>query len=263
MKLQKLFLLFYLILFFTFFISTEDAGSQILKKADFTLVPKIASYDLKMIDKIENEEDKINIFKCFKKTDLKYLFFAIYPETIYGQASLRIENTIWTYYPLTDQMIKTSYKSAFLGTGLSYVDVMYNELVNYYNVKILDSNYIYQEKNWNSYLNNKKEKPVCFKLLLTAKKGAEGYPKAILYIDKENFLTIKREYYSLSDEKMKEIYFYDFKFGKNNNITDFSIEVIDYLGTVYLTLAYFNNIKILNSLPDSYFSLNFIKTYKP
>lgn len=263
-KFYFLFIIFLLIFIsFPFYSLSEMDAKDILRRADFVLVPKIASYYLKVVDKRENEEDKINIFKCFKKTDLKYMFFAIFPKTVYGQAILRIDNVIWTYYPLSDQMIKENYKSAFLGTGLSYIDVMYNELVNYYDVKLLDSSYQYNEKNWNSYLESAKEKPMCYKLLLTGKKGVEGYSKAIVYIDKINFLTIKREYYTLSSELIKEIYFNNFIFDKTNHIIKFSMEVIDYIGSKIITFAYFDKIKILNSLSDKYFSLSFIKTYNP
>jgi len=263
MKLFKFVFLIFLTLILTLLLFAQENGSKIMQKADFVLIPRIATYNLKLIDKIEGQDDKINKFKCFKKSDLKYLFFAVFPKTIYGQASLRIDNTIWTYYPLADKMVKESYKSAFLGTGLSYIDVMYNELVNYYEVSIIDSNYKYNDKNWNKYLPGIKEKPLCYKLLLKAKKGASGYPKAIIYIDKTNFLTIKREYYSLSDEKVKEIYFNNFIFDNQKHITDFSMEVIDLLGQQVITLAYFTKIQVLNSLSDKYFSINFIKTYTP
>jgi len=255
---------FSIFLFFSFFIfssAENNQGIDILSRADFTLVPKIASYFLKLVEKSDDIENT-TIFKCFKKTDLKYLFFTLKPSFIYGQAHLRIENSIWTYYPLADQMLQQSYKSAFLGTGLSYCDVMYNELIRYYDVKILDDNYIYMEKNYKNFLKNNNEPVLSYKLLLTAKKGAQGYPKAIIFIDKKNFVTLKREYYSLSDQKIKEIYFYNFLFNKNH-IESFYMEVIDYIGKGYLTYAYFDNIKILDSLSDKYFSLNFIKTYTP
>ena len=43
------------------------------------------------------------------------------------------------YLPLADDTVKTSYKSAFLNSGLSYADVMYNELARYYDATILQA----------------------------------------------------------------------------------------------------------------------------
>lgn len=254
-----LILLFLLIFSFN---SSNDEAFNILKKADQVLIPQIAKFKFKLIVKKENEEPKETIYDCFKKYDDRYLFFVISPKTIYGQATLRIKETIWTYYPLADQMTKIDYKTGVLDSGLDYVDVMYSELTNYYDARIVDNNYIYKENNWNKYGENIKEYPVCFKLELKVKKGRPGYPTAIVYIEKNTYLTLKREYYSLSNEKVKEIYYYSYIF-KNKDIKNFTMEVYDLFNIKILTIAQYYNIEVLKNIPDQYFTQNFIKTYLP
>lgn len=150
-------------------------------------------------------------------------------------------------------MIQTSYKSAFLDSGLSYADIMYNELTRYYSVSIIDSQSIAQGLD-KEYL--------CYKIEMIAKKGADSYAKIISYIDKLHYLTIKREYYSLSGKELKEINYGEYVI-KGENVSSFKLEVDNILNPNQKTSAYLWNLKKLAEIPEKYFSLNFLRTWQP
>jgi hypothetical protein len=228
-------------------------ASALLVKADSVLIPKNAEFRWSLKDEREGEPIQENRFLGFKKGDLKYLFFDYYPDSSFGQCHLRIDAAIWQYLPLADDTIKTSYKSAFLNSGLSYADVMYNELARYYEAKLLDAD---------AKASGLDGEYPCYKLELTAKKGADGYAKIVTYIDEERFLTVRREYYSLSGQKLKEIAYGGYEFS-GSAVTAFQLEVKNELDKRQKTSARFWNMKSLSQMPEKYFSLNFARTWQP
>jgi outer membrane lipoprotein-sorting protein len=216
-------------------------------------VPKNAEFKWSLVVKRKGEPDKENRFVSFKKGDLKYLFYTYFPASSFGQSHMRIDSTIWIYLPLADDTVKTSYKSAFLNSGLSYADVMYNELSRYYDVKLLDKGV--RAKGTDADYE-------CYKLELTAKKGADGYAKIIAYIDMDKYLTVRREYYTLSGQKLKEIAYGGFAFD-GKTVSSFSLEIENDLDADEITIAKFWDMKPKPEMPEKYFSLNFAKSWQP
>jgi len=234
--------------------SVADAtASAILSKADLALIPRNCSFRWSLKVEREGEPTQDNRFLGFKKGDLKYLFYDYYPDSSYGQCHLRIDNAIWMYMPLADDTVKMSYKSAFLNSGLSYADVMYNELARYYDARIL------QESVQAKGLDGASE---CYELELKAKKGADGYARILCYIDKRSFLTLGREYYTLSGQRLKEISYGGYQF-KDKGVSSFRLEIANDLDPAQKTSASFWGFEITDSLPEKYFSLNFIRTWQP
>jgi hypothetical protein len=229
------------------------AALEILKKADAALVPKNAIFRWSLKVEREGEPTKEDRFLAYKKGDLKYLFYAYYPDSAYGQAHLRIDAAIWMYLPLADDTVKTSYKSAFLNSGLSYADVMYNELARYYDASVLD------EDAKASGLEGERE---CWKLELKAKKGADGYARIIAFVDKENSLTLRRDYYTLSGQKLKSIAFGGFEFARGL-LRAFKLEISNDLDPGQRTSAAFWDMESAPDMPEKYFSLNFARTWQP
>jgi hypothetical protein len=228
-------------------------ATEVLKKADAVLIPKNASFRWTLKDERKDEPVQENRFLGYKKGDLKYLFYDYYPDSSYGQAHLRIDAAIWMYLPLADDTIKTSYKSAFLNSGLSYADVMYNELARYYDATVLDAD---------AEASGLDGEYGCYKLQLKAKKGADGYAMIVCYIDKKSYLTVKREYYSLSGQKLKEIAYGGYEFS-SKEVSAFSLEIDNILDPGLKTSARFWNIESADQMPEKYFSLNFVKTWQP
>jgi outer membrane lipoprotein-sorting protein len=232
--------------------STQDA-TDILAKADLALVPNNAEFKWSLLVQRKGDPDKENKFIAFKKGDLRYLFYTYSPQSSFGQSHMRIDSTIWIYLPLADDTIKTSYKSAFLNSGLSYADVMYNELSRYYDAKLLASS---------ERVKGIDAEYDCCKLELTAKKGADGYARILAWIDAKSFLTVKREYYTLSGQKLKEIAYGGFAFA-GKSVTGFTLTIDNTFDPDQRTTAKFWDIKPKQDLMEKYFSLNYIKSWQP
>jgi hypothetical protein len=232
---------------------TQSNPSEILKISDSTIFPTNAMFDWELNIKRNGEEDQNSEFLCWKKGDLRYFFFTVAPESNYGQSMLRIDSTIWSYLPLADDTIKTSYKSAFLGSDLSYADIMYNELSLYYDAKLLD-------EDSKIMINGQTED--AYKLELSAKPGADGYAKIITYIHKKNYATLKRDYYSKSGQLLKEISFSNLVFS-GKQIKEMLLTVNQATNRGQTTFAKFYNIKEMKDIAEKYFSLNSIKTFQP
>jgi len=235
--------------------ATASSGQalEILRRADLVLIPANASFRWSLKVEREGEPTKEDRFLGFKKGDLKYLFFTYYPASAYGQCHLRIDAAIWMYLPLADDTVKTSYKSAFLNSGLSYADVMYNELARYYDATLLDSG---------ARVSGLDADYDCYKLELRARKGADGYARIVAYIDKTRLLTVRREYYGLSGQRLKEIAYGGFDFGPAG-LAGFGLRIDDLLDPGQKTSARFWNIEAAAGLPEKYFSLYFVKTWQP
>jgi len=231
----------------------DRSASAILEKADRIFIPRNATFRWELKVEREGEPLQDNRFLGYKKGDLKYLFYDYYPDSSYGQCHLRIDSTIWMYLPLADDTVKTSYKAAFLNSSLSYADVMYNELERYYDSTVLS------EDTKASGLDGEYD---CYELELKAKKGADGYARIVAYIDKTRFLTVRREYFSLSGERLKEISFGGFEFS-GSTVSAFKLIVDNDLDQGQKTSAFFWNVEASDSMSEKYFSLNFIRTWQP
>jgi outer membrane lipoprotein-sorting protein len=230
-----------------------EGALDVLKKADAALIPKNASFRWSLKVEREGEPVQENRFLGFKKGDLKYLFYDYYPDSAYGQSHLRIDAAIWMYLPLADDTVKTSYKSAFLNSGLSYADVMYNELARYYDASVLSPSAKA------AGLDGDRD---CYELELKAKKGADGYARIVSYIDRESFLTVRREYFSLSGQRLKEISFGGFELA-GGVVRAFRLEISNDLDPAQKTTARFWDLKAEDKLSEKYFSLNFARTWQP
>jgi hypothetical protein len=230
-----------------------DEAVEILKKADLALVPKNAAFRWSLRVEREGESPKENRFLGFKKGDLKYLFYTYFPNSAYGQCHLRIDAAIWMYLPLADDTVKTSYKSAFLNSGLSYADVMYNELARYYDARILERGV--QTKGLD-------REGGCYELELKAKKGADGYARIVSYIEEGSFLTLRREYFTLSGQRLKEIDYGGFELS-GQAVRAFRIEISNDLDPAQKTKARFWGLEPKAEMPEKYFSLNFARTWQP
>lgn len=220
-----------------------ETGEQILSKADETLFPQNAEFKWTMTVSNKGERDRTSKFLCWKRGDEKYLFYTISPRSTYGQSSLRIEDTIWMYMPLADETVRTSYRSAFLNSDLSYADIMYNELSRYYDSTILH----YDD-----------EKIV---LELTAKPDADGYDRIVTEIDKNTYATIKRDYYSKSGQLLKTIVFSDFKF-QDSRLKEMTLEVTQPLLPNQKTIAEFFDISIKDNISNRNFTMSYIKNFQ-
>ena len=223
----------------------DARAMDILKKADVVMLPANAEFKWSMTVKKSGEDDRIDRFLCWKKGDLKYLFFHVWPEPNYGQAMIRVDSTIWHYLPLADEVIKESYRSAFLDSDLSFADVMYNELSVYYDASFVDES-----------------SEETLTLELKAKPGATGYARIVVTIDRNTLATLKREYYSKTGQLLKVIAFSDLQYS-GQRLSAMKLLVTQPMLKGQSTIAEFSDIRDKSDVKEQYFSLNYVKAFKP
>jgi outer membrane lipoprotein-sorting protein len=224
---------------------SDARAMDILKKADAVILPANAEFTWSMTVRKAGEDDRLDRFVCWKKGDLKYLFFHVWPQTNYGQAMIRVDSTIWHYLPLADEVLKESYKAAFLDSDLSFADVMYNELAIYYDATIIgDSD------------------GDTLTLELKAKPGAAGYARIVVTVDKNNLATLKREYYSKNGRLLKVIVFSDLKFS-GSRLSAMKLLITQPMLKGQSTIAEFSDIQEKGAVKEQLFSLNYVKAFKP
>lgn len=238
-----------------FAFSQTLTGEEWLTRADAKLAPPEISFKWSLDVLYEDGYNSVTEYSALKKGDDKYVFFAYSPSSQYGTCNLRIESSIWNYFPSADYTTRSSYKAAFLNSGLSYFDVMYSELSALYNSEIENNSVSVQSKDGSVY--------DCIQLKLTPKAGADdAYGSIMTYIEKDSYLTIKREYFSLSGLQLKTIDFLDYVL-EGENVVAFNMDIIDLMGGTTKTTARFWDMQIESNIPDRYFSVNFIKTWIP
>jgi len=236
-----------------------DAGA-ILRKADSVLIPANASFNFSLVVERKGGETKENRFLARKKGDLKYLFYTYRPSASMGICHLRIDATIWEYFPLADSSFATSYKAAFLNSGLSYADVMYNELSRYYDASLVSTRAM--ARGLGESGTGRGPERECVELELRARKGADGYARIAVYLDPATQLPVLREYYTLSGDMLKEIAYGGFE-TRGGLVTAFSLEIRTAIDPDETTRARFWNISAEKSMGEQYFSLNYLKTWQP
>lgn len=235
-------------------------AKAVLKKADAVLIPANARFNWSLRVERAGEPAKENRYLAYKKGDLRYLFYTYYPNASLGVCHMRIDSTIWMYFPLADSSYKQSYKAAILNSGLSYADVMYNELSRYYDVRILSLSS--KARGLDASGAGPGEEIDCLELELTARKGADGYARIIAYLDPDTYWPVKREYFTLSGDKLKEIAYGGMK-AEGGVVRTFSMEIKTAMDANETTKARFWNVVSEKSLGEQYFSLNFLKTWQP
>jgi hypothetical protein len=235
-------------------------AQAILKMADSVLIPANAKFNWSLTVERSGEPTKENRYIALKKGDLKYLFYTYYPSASLGVCHMRIDSTIWMYFPLADSSYKESYKAAFLNSGLSYADVMYNELSRYYDCRLVSTKA--PARGLDAAGTGPGAQIDCLELELSARKGADGYAKILTYLDPASYLPVKREYFTLSGERLKEIRYGGIK-AEGAIVKAFSMEIKTAMDADETTRVRFWNMSAEKSMGEQYFSLNFIKTWQP
>ncbi len=116
-----------------------------------------------------------------------------------GQKILRLEDSIFIYYPSAEEIIRLSssgLKNSFLGSDFSYEDLTG------------DDDY---DDRYNSTITGTTEYEgrLCYDILLKAKKTSETYQVERVLIDAELFIPLKFELSSKSGKLLKTMYYTD------------------------------------------------------
>lgn len=235
-----------LILFSIAPIFSEENAVKLLKEVDYRCIPAIADFNWELKVFYNDGFNSDTKFLAKKNGLSEFMFYTYYPNKSFGNVYLRIEDTIWNYYPMADVVTRTVMRSNILNSNLDYFDVLFDDLIINYTSKIVSED----------------SKVTCVELNVKDVKMDEFYPKVLLYIDNVNKTPAKREYYSSENKLLKTITFSDFKF-ENDKIKGFSMKVVNHFDSDKYTTASFKDFVEKDSFEKKYFTIGFLKNWIP
>lgn len=110
-----------------------------------------------------------------------------------GTKMLKLNNSLWTYYPKADRIVKIAghlLRQSVMGSDLSYEDMMENQT--------LAESYVAQYEH-----NEEIEGRLCWVLILKAKDSKVAYQQRKIWVDQELFLPLKEELSSRRGKLLK------------------------------------------------------------
>lgn len=242
---MKKLILILIIINFIIFSFSQDANT-ILQQIDKNQIYDSIKYEGEMIIYISGKR-YLKTFKTLARGNKEFFTEFTNPEDE-GIKYLKIEGTLYVYSPdLEDVMQITGHmlKESLMGSDLSYEDLTENNtLLSQYNAKIVEETTYEGKKVWI--------------LELTAKTKMVSYPKRRLWVDKEIYLPLKEELYSLSGLILKEnsIKRYENIKGKNFPV---EIETRDLLRKDSKTQFIMKSLELNVTIPNSIFTLKNLK----
>lgn len=170
-------------------------GEQILKNVDNNEVFKTIKYTGVMtIVKGSRRDPKIKTFQAVAHGRNKAFIKFTNPGDR-GTKYLKLGDELWvkgTYAERADKISGHLLRESMMGSDFSYEDAMENDkLVEQYDAKLLGEETV--------------ESRLCYKLELTAKVKKISYPRRMLWVDKERFITLKAQFFALSGMLLKEM----------------------------------------------------------
>lgn len=112
------------------------------------------------------------------------------------------DNEMWLIIPKVKNPIHITPSQRLVG-GISYGDVAASSFADGYTVKLNGEEMIVGM----SPDGTKTEASKCYLLELTAKGKNPNYNKVILWIERQNYLPVKADFYALSGKKMTTVYY--------------------------------------------------------
>ncbi len=190
---MKKYMLFLLLLFLAvnLFALTPK---EILDRVDKNMVYRTIKYVGIMTIKKGRRKPRVKKFKAVAKGRDKAFIEFINPGDR-GTKYLKLGDELWVkgaYAERADKISGHMLRESMMGSDFSYEDTMENEkLIDKYNVKLIGIEKI-----------NGKE---CYKLELVSKVKKISYPKRIVWVDRNNFVPLKEQFFALSGMLLKEM----------------------------------------------------------
>lgn len=186
-------LLFIIILITLPLFAFAITGEDIVRQADAaqTFETAESTGEFRITDRFGT---KVTTFKSWARgEDESLIEFTSRAER--GQKILRTADEIYLYYPDAEEIIRmqgSALRQGMLGSDISYEDMTGGkDRASQYKIELTREEF-FLEKN-------------CWVLTLTAKTRTVPYPKEIVWIDMENYMVLKGEYYTKSGRLLKEM----------------------------------------------------------
>ena len=112
-----------------------------------------------------------------------------------GTKMLKIGNTMWTYSPQTDRIIRISghmLRQSVMGSDLSYEDMMEDPKLSERYSAVLEGEAVLDNKD-------------CWVILLTAREKGLAYNSRKIWIDKKRMIPLREELYAKSGKLIKSL----------------------------------------------------------
>lgn len=175
-----------------FVIAQTLTGEEIMKRVDKNKFYERIEYNGKMTIKKDNKT-RVKLMHVYAEgSDKAFIEFTNTEDK--GTKYLKLSGELWIRFPDAEDTIKISghmLRESMMGSDFSYEDIMENEeLLKRYSVKVLGSE-VFNGRD-------------CYLLELIAKEKNITYAKRSLWIDKENFVILKSQLFSLSGKLLKE-----------------------------------------------------------
>ena len=244
----------------------EMTGRQVMEKQKelHTVQTEIGNEIMLLVDEGGSKEKRIA--KRYAKEvgdDVhRYLVVFLDPADIRGTALLTWEqkerdNDQWLYLPAQKKMqriAKGSKKNYFMGTDFTYEDMEPEDIDNF-DYTILRSEKLEHDNGSND----------CYVIEAVPankeKKRESGYSKRIMWIDKQNFFTLKVEFYDRR-ERLQKIQTNHVVENISGTVWRAKKTVMNHLGRKHKTLTGITSRKINTPVKDSVFTERFILSGK-
>jgi len=214
---------------------------EIMKKYDAN-----AAYDTAYMKATLSVKDKFgtneNEFESYRRKNGDTLII-ITSGADSGQKILRLENSVYLYYPDAEEIIRlqgSALKDSVMGSDFSYEDLTGDEgILDSYNGELLGTETV--------------DGAECYRVMLTAKTKKQLYQKQEKFIDKKTFAERKCIVYSASGKAMSESVMSKItKIGKYNIFMEGTMQNL--LKKSSVTKMKITEIKLDEKIPESRFS---------
>ncbi len=247
-KRRWLLLLFLLLLICCGSLGGEVDGDALLKKSDDTFFMNEAKFSFHMEDYEHGVYKRYYLFDGYVKGVDRYLLVGKEPAVLRGMSHLRVEDVIYEYIKRVDRMKQVSAKVAFYNSLLTMEDVLNSKLATYYDLKEWEKSYFEGEE--------------YYILRLQAKTKMVAYYRINIFIRPDNFLPVKREYFSYSGQKIKEMIFEEIHLNQAGKTELIKFTMYDSLREGHYTKVTISEIEY-KPIPDLYFQRSYLKAITP
>jgi len=178
----------------------ELTGDEILKKEEGNYADsEIMISEMTIVHK--SGAKRIRTIKVWIKGDDYTLVRFLSPANVKGTGFLSVKDDDWLYLPALKKVRRIATKEkgkSFMGSDFSYEDIGSSSLVEDYNAKLLGI--------------EEYEGHDCYVLELIPKNGEHiSYSKLKRWVNKDNFYSMKTEYYDKHGELLKIMYSSEFE----------------------------------------------------
>ncbi|MDH5721074.1 MAG: outer membrane lipoprotein-sorting protein [Spirochaetia bacterium] len=201
---KKKYLLILTLLPFAVLFSAEKKTkvTEIMKQMDI-MMRQDSDISAKVVLTQKKISQGVKVYESFyfrsDKTD-EYLIVSLAPETEKGNGYLRVGDNFWMYRRNTRTFQHISRDESIMGTDTRAGDFEKRKLIDLYEPM--------KDKNGNEIIEEEMlGKKAVYKFTLTAKVNDVTYPKQIYWVQRDNYLQLKVQSFSLSGTLMQTAYF--------------------------------------------------------